>query len=514
MLQVALDLHRGGDARNATVIYEDVLRRDPGNPQAQHLLGVALHQQGQPVRAVELISAALESRPSDPVMWINRGLALAALGQPDAALADFDHALALNPDIPQAHNGRATALQALGRLEEAVASFDRTVTLWPQNSAPHIDRGNALAALGRPQAALESYDAALAREPGNPATWYNRGSALRALGRFAEAVESYGRAIEIKPDFAIAHHNRAVCRLHLGDYAGGFAEYERRKDCPTFIDPRYRLERPWCGEPLAGASLFIYPELFQGDVIQFSRFVAAADRAGAKVTFAAPRAMHALLQTLSPSIVLLDEDQTPDAYDLQCALMSLPHGFGTTLETLPAEPYLRADPERVDRCRAAIGPAGFKIGVIWQGSTAPYALPLQRSFPLAQLAAIAAIPGVRLISLQKVNGLDQLAQLPGGMTVATLGEGFDPGPAVFVDTAAAMACCDLVITPDTSVAHLAGALGVNAWVALPQVADWRWLSERSDSPWYPSLRLFRKTTPGDWTGVFARMAEALPALTA
>jgi hypothetical protein len=189
--------------------------------------------------------------------------------------------------------------------------------------------------------------------------------------------------------------------------------------------------------------------------------------------------------------------------------MSLPHGLGTTLQALPSQPYLRAEPARIAHWREVIGPENVKVGVIWQGSTAPYALPLQRSFPLAALAGLAALPHVRLISLQKVNGLDQLAGLPPGMTVQDLGEAFDPGPDAFVDTAAAMSCCDLVITPDTSVAHLAGALGVNAWLALPAVADWRWMSDRNDSPWYPTMRIFRQSVPGDWTQVLADMAQAL-----
>jgi tetratricopeptide (TPR) repeat protein len=512
MLQVALNVHKGGDPRNATIIYQEVLRRDPGNPDAQHYLGLAWHQQGQAARAVELITEALASRPDDPVMHVNRGMALNALGEAPAALADFDRALALNSNIAHAHHGRAVALQALGRLQDAVFAFDRTIALWPRHAGAHMDRGDALRGLGHWPAALESFDRAVALEPDNAAAWYNRGGALKALGRVEEAVAAYDRAIAIQSDFAIAHHNRAVCRLHLGDYAGGFEEYEWRKACPTFSDPRYRLERPWRGEPLAGKSLFVYPELFQGDVIQFSRFVAAAERAGAKVSFAAPRAMHALLRSLGPSIVLLDEDEVVEGYDYQSALMSLPHGLGATLETLPREPYLAADPARVDRWRQAIGPQDFKVGVVWQGSTAPYALPLQRSFPLAQLQNLAAIPGVRLISLQKVNGLDQLDSLPPGMTVESLGEGFDPGPDLFVDTAAAMSCCDLFITPDTSVAHLAGALGVKTWLALPQVADWRWMDRRTDSAWYPSLRLYRQAEPGDWRGVFAAMTADLEAL--
>ena len=509
MFRIALERHKMGDLRSASAIYEKVLEHEPQNAEALHLLGLVAHQSGQPQPAIDYMSRAISINPNSAVMYSNRGRALAAAGQFEAALADYDQAAVLQPDLAQLDQSRAAALQGLGRLDEALESFDRALELTPAQADVLSDRGALLRAMGRRDEALASYDQALAVDPRNIAAWFNRGGGLREAGRVSEAVESYSRVIELRPELAVAHHNRALCRLQLGDYAEGFEEYEWRKRCPTFDDPRYGLDRPWRGETLEGKSLYVFPELYQGDVIQFARFVLAAEQAGARVQMAAPRAMHALLQTMSPSIALLNEDQVAEGYDLQAPLMSLPRGLQTRLETLPAAPYLRADPKRVARWREAIGPAGLKVGVVWQGSTQPYALPLQRSFPLAKLKALAALPDVRLISLQKVNGLEQLEALPRGMAVQDLGEGFDPGPDAFVDTAAAMTCCDLVITPDTSVAHLAGALGVNTWVALPAVADWRWMSGRSDSPWYPTMRLFRQTVPGDWTGVFAEMAEAL-----
>jgi tetratricopeptide (TPR) repeat protein len=512
MFQMGLDRHKSGDLRSAAAVYEEVLRRDPKNAEALHLLGLVAYQAGQPLPAIDFMSQAIVLSPYAAAMYGNRGLALAAAGRQEEALADYDQAIAMQPDLAAPHHNRGVALQALGRQEAALASYDRALELNPGNAGALNDRGATLRALGRRDAALADYDAALVLDGKNVAAWYNRGGTLRDLGRVADAVESYDQALAISPDLAIAHHNRALCRLQLGDYLGGFEEYEWRRRCPTFEDPRYGLERPWSGEPLEGKALFVFPELYQGDVIQFARFVLAAEQAGAKVTLAAPSAMHALLQTLSPSIQLTDEDQTAESYDYQAPLLSLPHGFKTTLESLPNAAYLRADPARVAHWRDVIGPKGFKVGVVWQGSTLPYALPLRRSFPLAALKGLAALPDVRLISLQKVNGLEQLQDLPKGMAVEDLGEGFDPGPDLFVDTAAAMTCCDLVITPDTSVAHLAGALGVTAWLALPAVSDWRWMSGREDSPWYPHTRLFRQSVPGDWTAVFAEMATAMKGL--
>jgi Tfp pilus assembly protein PilF len=512
MFQLGLDRHKAGDLRSAAAVYEEVLRLDPQNAEALHLLGLVAHQSGQPEPAIGYISRAIALSPNAAHMYGNRGLALVAAGQFEAAVADYDKAIGLQPGLVQLHHNRAAALQGLGEVQAALADYDKALELTPDAADIHSDRGSLLKALGRQDEALAAYDHALSLDPQNVAALYNRGGALRDLGRVEEAVENYSQAIDLSPELAVAHHNRALCRLQLGDYLGGFEEYEWRKRFPTFEDPRYGLERPWLGEPLQGKSLYVFPELYQGDLIQFARFVLAAERAGARVQMAAPRAMHALLQTLSPSIALLDQDQVAEAYDYQAALLSLPHSFKTSLETLPSEPYLHADPVRVARWREAIGPKGFKVGVIWQGGAAPDAPPLQRSFPLAELRGLAAVPDLRLISLQKVNGLEQLQSLPGDMKVENLGGGFDPGPDAFVDTAAAMTCCDLVITPDTSVAHLAGALGVTTWLALPAVADWRWMSGRSDSPWYPRLRIFRQTVPGDWTGVFGEMVEALKSL--
>jgi hypothetical protein len=228
------------------------------------------------------------------------------------------------------------------------------------------------------------------------------------------------------------------------------------------------------------------------------------------VILAAPKSLHRLLRTLGPSIQIAATDAEPPAFDYQCALMSLPLALQTTLRTIPNQvPYLRADEGRVEAWTRKLGRHGVKIGICWQGSTLPYATPMRRAFPLRELAGVSRIPNVRLISLQKHDGLDQLDALPGDMTVETLGSAFDAGPDAFLDTAAVMAGCDLVITADTAVAHLAGALGVPTWIALPLVPDWRWMLDRADSPWYPTARLFRQRAQGDWKGVFSEIEAAL-----
>lgn len=353
-------------------------------------------------------------------------------------------------------------------------------------------------------AAAKAYGALLAEKPDDVLALYNLGVSLRALKQFDEALAVYERVLTLAPSFPQARHNRATLLLQTGDLLNGFRELEWRKLCPGFVDDeRYKLERPWQGEPIVGKALYVYCEYFQGDLIQFGRYALAAEQAGAKVTLSAPVAMHALLQSMSPTITLVPEDAPPPAYDYQAALMTLPALFGASLERVPrAQSYLAAEAERVAHWRKRIGTQGLKIGIAWSGS----ARAVERSFPLAMAAGALARPGVRLISLQKHGGLDQLAGAGEAVEVLT---DFDEGPDLFLDTAAALACCDLFVTPDTSVAHLAGALGVPTWVALPHLADWRWLEGRADTPWYPSLQLFRQAAPGDWNGVFARMAGAL-----
>lgn len=356
---------------------------------------------------------------------------------------------------------------------------------------------------GRPDEAVQSYQAAAQAKPDSAAAPYNAANLLRAMGAVAPSLDWYAEAIRRLPNFPQAHHNRAVALLQLGRWQEGFAEYEWRKACPGFVEEtRYRLKQPWRGEDPRGKTLYIFAELYQGDLLQFARFALAAEQFGARVILAAPRAMHAILQAMSSTLRLVDADAPPPDHDYQAPLLSLPLLFGASPDRIPLA-TLRADPQRVARWRGRIGEHGYRIGIAWQGS----ARATDRSFPLAVAArALGDRDGVRLISLQKHAGLDQLDDCP---TVETLGEDFDAGGDAFLDTAAAMACCDLIVSADTSTAHLAGLIGGPAWIALPHSADWRWLIGRATTPWYPAMRLFRQACPGDWAGVFMEMRAAL-----
>jgi uncharacterized protein DUF6165 len=267
-------------------------------------------------------------------------------------------------------------------------------------------------------------------------------------------------------------------------------------------------------ENIQGKRIIVYEEQGLGDVIQFSRYLTLLSSLGADVTFLVRPSMHRLLRALSPEIHLIDRPTPQERFDFQSALLSLPSSVGTTLDTIPSNiPYLFQEEGRAARWRRHIGDHGFKIGICWQGNTSAK-VDVGRSCALKSFQPIANIPGVRLISLQKTDGLDELTCLPSGMTVETLGAEFDSGPDAFVDTAAIMSSLDLIITIDTSIAHLAGALGRPVWVVLKHVPDWRWLLDRADSPWYPSMKLYRQTIRGEWGSAFARVAADVADLVA
>jgi hypothetical protein len=296
----------------------------------------------------------------------------------------------------------------------------------------------------------------------------------------------------------------------MGRLEDGWPEYEWRKRKP---EPQGSITFPqpvWSGrENVSGKTLFVHVEQGLGDTIQFCRYVPLAQARGAEVIFAVQDGLMRLMKTLSPSIRLLGQEGMLPGFDYHITLLSMPLAFGTTLKTCPVEiPCLRAEPDRVEKWWARLGSHGFRIGICWQGNPKGV-VAVGRSFPLRCFGPIAAIPDVRLISLQKYEGTDQLADLPVGMRVETLGEEFDSGPDAFVDSAAVMECLDLVITSDTAIAHLAGALGRPVWVALKRVPDWRWLLDRSDTPWYPTMTLFRQQQRGDWAGVFEAMRGQL-----
>jgi hypothetical protein len=306
--------------------------------------------------------------------------------------------------------------------------------------------------------------------------------------------------LRLAPTAAAPRYNLALLLLLTGRFAEGWDAWEARFAAGAV--PRRSFAQPvWDGTPLGERTLLIYSEQGLGDTIQFCRYVPWLQ---GRVVFEVQPRMKSLLQTLPGNAKLVTAGEDLPAFDLVCPLMSLPRLAGTPAGTVP---YLSAEPERVERWRQRLGGNGLKVGIAWQGNPNRHE-DKGRSISLRQFLPLMEVPGIRLISLQKNDGLDQPSAVP-ELRLESLGQDFDAGPGAFVDTAAVMESLDLVITSDTAVAHLAGALGRPVWVALRAVPDWRWMLERSDSPWYPTMRLFRQATRDDWKPVFADMAREL-----
>jgi tetratricopeptide (TPR) repeat protein len=462
----------------------------------------------RPVESLVSCERAILQRPDFADAHVNRAGALHLLGQFADALSSCERALALQPRHVEAHTHRSASLYALGRLEEALAGVEIAVGLQPTNAAAHSLRATCLLDLQRRQEALASCDRAITLHPGLIDAHNTRGLALTGLQRYAEADASFDRAIALQPDAMEPYFNKGVRCLQIGDFEQGWELYERRPVARRFNEA---VGRPrWDGrEDIAGKRILIYSEQGLGDTLQFCRYAKLFEARGAKVILCVQESLCTLLNSLSPEIRVVSSQAPLPDYDLHCPLLSLPRAFATRLDSIPADvPYLSADSARVASWRKRLGTHGRLIGIRWQGSTGR--ADVGRSFPLRHFQVIADIADVRLISLQKGPGSEQLLERTTDLRVEDLGADFEPGGRdAFLDVAAVMECLELIITSDTSIAHLAGALGRPTWLALKKVPDWRWMLEREDSPWYPSMRVFRQEQDGEWRTLFERMRDQL-----
>jgi hypothetical protein len=329
------------------------------------------------------------------------------------------------------------------------------------------------------------------------------------LDRMEEAIEACRKALFIEAGSPVASFNLGCALLTQANFREGWELYDYRfvMGGDKWLRPEARAA-PWTGEPLAGKSILVIGEQGNGDLIQFSRYLPALNDLGASVAYLAPNRLHQLFRTLGASITLLSEVPKDVHFDFQCPLMSLPGRFDRLGLPIPNQPYLEAEPERVAKWRDSIGDHGFLVGVAWRGNRYPEGDGF-RSFRLDALRPLAALPNVRLVSLQLNEGKEEIEKLPSDMHIEVPGPDFDAGPDGFLDSAAVLALMDLVISCDTSIAHLAGALGRRVWIALNRTPEWRWQRQRPDTVWYPTARLFRQETNGDWDGVFSRMRNEL-----
>ena len=499
----------------AAVDFRRAAQHFPDNPEAHHNLGVALRKLKRPEEAVAAFRAALALRPGYAEAAQGLGNAFRDLGRSDEAAAAFRRNLALRPDHAEGCFNLANTFQDRRDFGAAVATHRLALRLKPDSAETTNNLGNALQGLGRSGEALGVHRRALALNPGSAEVLGNLANSLQTCGDSAGALVFYARALAVRPDYPDARLNRAFTLLLEGRYAEGWAEYEHRWHRIGPTGPmRDFPDRLWTGERGGGRTLLLHCEQGLGDTIQFARYVPMAVERGWTVVFEAPPPLVGLFGPM-PGVTLVAGGDALPPFDAQCPLMSLPRAFATTVETIPAPmPAFGVGPDDLDRWRARLSGepsqgAPLRVGLVWAGNPS-HKNDHNRSIPLARLATWLRVPGVRFYALQKEVRPTDAPVLEG------LGDRLTPlGPDLkgWTDTAAAVAALDLVISVDTSVAHLAGALGRPVWLLLPFAPDWRWFRDRDDSPWYPSMRLFRQPAPGDWDAVLTRVVEELARLT-
>jgi len=567
--------HRAGRLGEAEALYRRILAIQPRHADSLQFLGAIAYQVGRHDLAARLFTAAIEIRDDIAAFHANLAAALFALGRLDEAAARYARALELAPGDVTTLRGYGNVLRTQGRLEGAVLAYERSLSLGPEDSATRYQLANSLRALGRFEAAIEHYERVVEASPDDVLARNSLGVTLQTLRRFDEAARQYQRVAELKPDFAEAYSNlgsvhhaqgrledaaaqyrkaislkpdfaEALCnlgavvqaqgrldeavalfenaialrpdyatartslgfaRLLQGDFARGWPDFEWRLRTADFRNKG--LAAPdWDGEHLGGRSILIESEQGLGDIIFMARFAPQAHDRGGRVLLTCPAPLHRLFETLEGVAALLPQNGEPPAHDVRSPLMSLPYILGVTPKTIPSRPYLHPDRDLAAQWRDRLrGLDGLKVGVAWRGNPGNYN-DRYRSVSAETFASAIDVPGVSIVSLQKDSTPDETAAL--GRPV------FDAGPFLsdFADTAAAIAALDLVVCVDTSVCHLAGALGAPTWTLVPFAPDWRWLLEREDSPWYPSMRLFRPAKLLEWAPVMDRVRATLVELAA
>ena len=464
-------------------------------------------------------AAATEAPPPwvvDADALYREATAHAGAGRLQQAVDAFDRLLRLKPEHADALNDRGNALDLLRRRAEALDSYERALRIRPDHIHALNGRANMLQAFGRLDEALDGYAAAIAIDARYVHAWNGRGNTLLALGRHRDALADYLHAQQLRPDLPDPQFNEALVRLTLGEFEAGWRKHEWRWSLP-FWRPRLRgfTQPAWLGESdPRGRVLLLHAEQGFGDTLQFCRYVPLVAATGARVVLEVQPALRTLLGQLPGVETLVARGDALPPFDAHCPLLSLPLAMGTRVFSIPPPlPRLQADPERAAAWAARLGPRrGLRVGVAWQGNTG-HDNDRNRSIPLARFTALLApacadAPPVEFVSLHPQVPPRDRDLLPALPALRDVGDGLND----FADTAALVAHLDLVIAVDTSVAHLAAAMGRPTWILLPHPADWRWMLDRDDSPWYPAVRLFRQTHADDWDAVLARVRATLAPL--
>ncbi len=557
--------HQDGQVDAALACLDEAIKSKDEFVEAHRLRIELLGAAGRLEEAVRAASRRLESDPDNFDIWLEKGLALGALARrmdPEgldswldsgkalqaldhdvAALEAFENAVRVRPDSARAHNNRGLILTRLGRYLEAAEAFyhvlridplavdamgnhsaifgtaglydlahnaaEKAIRLRPDLPQAYVNRGLINVKRARRDEARADFEKAVELAPDYAEAWNNLAMLESDANRPAAAIDLFTKALACDPRAAEARTNRGLCRLRIGQFDQGWQDWEARwrqaKFARTYLRP---LDLPfWQGEPIGDRRLLVVQEQGLGDRIQFSQLLHLIPCPHEQIAYGVTPALHRLLRPSLGKIRLIDVPADSSGHDLQIYVFSLPYRLGLDpLRWKPRIPYIFPEPERVAHWAARLGSNGCKIGIAWQGSKQGDS---ERSVPLRTFEALARLPGVRLISLQKKQGLEQISDLPEGMVVESFDDEMDVGPDAFIDTAAMIANLDLVVCSDTSVAHIAGGMGRPVWILLKSAADWRWFTDRSDSVWYPSARLFRQTEPGQWQPVMRDVARAV-----
>lgn len=574
LLEAALQHHRNGNFREAERLYKEILEKNPRQPDALHLFGVLANEAGTPEIAVQLIREAISIHPAEASYHSNLGNALEKLSRFEEAEASyrqaitlhpkyadayynlgvlyyrhtrlqesietFRRALEINPQIAEAWNNLGVALMDVRQYRQSVLCLQAAIKLAPNYAEAYLNLGNVQQRMGSNNEALLSLQKALSLNPEYPNAWNTLGvvldnlnqpnaidcfrKALQCKPEYPEALNNLGKmlafegdgangiallrqAVSLRPNYVDGHWNLALALLLHGQYPEGWKEHEWRWKLENFPSPKRDFSQPqWQGEDFHGKRLLLHSEQGIGDTLQFARFISLAAQRGTHIIFETSPALRRLLSKVEGVTEVVTYGELLPDFDLHCPLMSLPLALGITVETIPAPLQLPGYASQKEAI-ASRGEEPLKVGLAWAGNP-NRGQDNRRSMTLKALARLAEIPGVSFFSLIKGSATSQIAEVAPHMTVVDLCSSDQD----FVDTAAHVAEMDLVISVDTSIAHLAGTLGKRVWILLAQAADWRWLRNREDSPWYPTVRLFRQASFGDWSGVMEQVAQELTRL--
>lgn len=508
-VQFGMRLQQQGQLVQAESIYRQIIAQQPRQADALHLLGLLMHQRGRHELAIDFLRRAIDSRPAFATYRSNLGVILRAMGDRAGALQAYAGAIRLAPDSAELHNNLAVIHDDLGDTEQALRHGWLAVGIDPKYPEARNNLANVLCRQGRVYESILQLQEALKARPDYVDAWYNLGLALERLGDYRQAAQSYDKALSFDPEHVNARANRALLSLLQGDFTAGFEAFEwrwRRADMAALRRPR---TPQWDGQPIPGKRLLLVAEQGLGDAIMFSRYaLLAAKVSGAQLLGECDGSLRELFGSIGSVAHWVDRKGPLPEHDVHIPWMSLPRVLKTNAQNIPAPySYLRPPSSRVNDLDLRLDTdlaAGRKVGIVWSGNPA-LSTDDHRSCPFSHFLQLLQVPGLTLVSLQKGERAQDWKNIYAPARMRDMAARCRD----FADTATVIAQLDLVISVDTAVAHLAGALGRPVWLLLPKAPDWRWQLKREDSPWYPTARLFRQEVSGDWAGLFARVQAAL-----